>query len=140
MEQFCRDGKFEFDLKTEGILDGHLQIPPMLIQPFVENAILHGVDPLSGRKGLVEVVFEEKDQLLEVTIRDNGIGIEQSQGKKRSEQPSVRQSAGIAVTRERLELLRKDAGYTGEVVEMQQLVADDGVVEGTEVRVAIAVG
>jgi ligand-binding sensor domain-containing protein len=138
MEQFCRDGKFEFDLKTEGILDGHLQIPPMLIQPFVENAILHGVGPLSQRKGLVEVVFEEKDQLLEVTIRDNGIGIEQSQGKKRLEQPNARQSAGIAVTRERLELLRKDTGYTGEVVEMKQLVADDGEVEGTEVRVRVA--
>ncbi len=140
MEQFCRDGKFDFMIKTEGVWEGNLQIPPMLIQPFVENAILHGVGPLSERKGLVEVVFEEKDQLLEVTIRDNGIGIEQSQAKKRSEQLSTRQSAGIAVTRERLELLRKDAGYAGEVVEMRQLEAEDGEVEGTEVRVRVAVG
>ena len=137
MEQFCRDGRFDFDILAEGISSDDLQIPPMLLQPFVENAILHGLGPLSERKGRVEVAFFEKDNLLEVLIRDNGIGIEQSQARKTGQED--RRSAGISVTRERLELLKKDAGFMAPAVEMHQLSGADGEVEGTEVRVRLPV-
>ncbi|MCU0347139.1 MAG: histidine kinase, partial [Saprospiraceae bacterium] len=93
LEQFCREGKFDFELDTTGIESPDLQVPPMLLQPFVENAILHGIGPLSGKKGLISLVFTEKQDLLEVAIRDNGIGIEQSQARKTG-QEAERQLVG----------------------------------------------
>lgn len=137
MEQFCRDGKFDFEIDTAGVESDDLQIPPMLLQPFVENAILHGIGPLSERRGKITVSMVEKNALLEVRVLDNGIGIEQSQARKDGK--DTRQSAGIAVTRERLELLRQDAGFQELAVEVRQLSAGDGEVEGTEVVVRLAV-
>lgn len=134
MEQFCRDGKFDFELDTSGIETPDLQVPPMLLQPFVENAILHGIGPLSNKKGLIQLRFSERDDHLEVTIRDNGIGIAQSQARKAGQEPD-RQSVGIAVTQERLELLKSEAGFAAPAVEMHQVAGNDGEVEGTEVVV-----
>jgi LytS/YehU family sensor histidine kinase len=144
MEQFCREGKFDFEIDTSGIESPDLQVPPMLLQPFVENAILHGIGPLSGKKGLISLIFTEKQTLLEVSILDNGIGIEQSQARKAGQESasqgaSPRQSVGIAVTKERLELLRKETGLVEEAVEMRQLTGQDGEVTGTEVVVRMSV-
>lgn len=102
MEQFCRDGKFDFKINTDNIENDDLNIPPMLLQPFVENAILHGVAPLKDRRGLIEINFTENKNNLEVEIKDNGVGLNKSPNvgveKKRS-------SAGIAVTKERVKIL-----------------------------------
>jgi ligand-binding sensor domain-containing protein len=137
MEQFCREGKFDFEISTAGLESDDLQIPPMVLQPFVENAILHGIGPLSDRKGRIAVGFFEKNGLLEVTIRDNGIGIEQSKAVKAGQES--RPAAGIAVTCERLEMLRNDAGFASPAVEMRQMTGADGEVEGTEVRVRMKI-
>lgn len=144
MEQFCREGKFDFEIDTSGIESPDLQVPPMLLQPFVENAILHGIGPLSGKKGMINLYFIEKENLLEVAIRDNGIGIEQSQARKVGQEGETaigtsRQSVGIAVTKERLEWMKKETGLTEEAVEMHQLTGQDGEVTGTEVIVRMSV-
>ncbi|MBI5914566.1 MAG: histidine kinase [Bacteroidetes bacterium] len=123
MEQFCRPGKFDFELKTSGVSSDDLQIPPMILQPFVENAILHGVAPLAGRKGEIELEFMEHEAFMEVFIRDNGIGFARSQALQGEK---TRQSAGIEVTKERLALM--EGG--GEV-------AIEDLAVGTEVRVKI---
>ncbi len=136
MEQFCREGKFDFELDVQGIESPDLQLPPMLLQPFVENAILHGIGPLSAKKGLITLHFTEKNNLLEVAIRDNGIGIEQSQARKAGHE-SDRQSVGISVTKERLELMKNEAGFSEPALEMRQLTSPDGEVEGTEVVVRL---
>lgn len=138
MEQFCREGKFDFELDTSGVESPDLQMPPMLLQPFVENAILHGIGPLSGKKGMIRLHFTENENLLEVAILDNGIGIEQSQARKAGHE-AERQSVGIAVTRERLELMKNEAGFSENAVDMHQIVGDDGEVEGTEVVVRMRV-
>ncbi len=139
MEEFCREGKFDFELDISCVESPDLQIPPMLLQPFVENAILHGIGPLSGKKGMITLHFTEKENLLEVAIRDNGIGIEQSQARKAGQEAETRQSVGIAVTRERLELMKNEAGFNENAVEMRQVTSEDGEVEGTEVLVRMGI-
>ena len=62
------------------------EIPPMLIQPVVENAIVHGLGPLKNRKGLVSIQFLEQDGFMKVTIEDNGIGIENSKKTEKKRQ------------------------------------------------------
>ena len=103
MEQFCRDGNFDFKINTENIENDDLQIPPMLLQPFVENAILHGVAPLKDRRGMIEINFLENGNNLNVEIKDNGVGINKSPNVGPEEKK--RSSAGIAVTKERLAIL-----------------------------------
>lgn len=143
MEQFCREGKFDFELDTSDLESPDLQVPPMLLQPFAENAILHGIGPLSNKKGMISIKFTERENLLEVTIRDNGIGIEQSQARKAGQEAEPngpgRQSVGIAVTRERLELMKNEAGFSEPAVEIRQMLSEDGEVEGTEVLVRMGV-
>ncbi|WP_118952754.1 histidine kinase [Taibaiella helva] len=87
----------------EGYDEDEILIPPMLIQPFVENAIQYGVQNLSS-KGHIEVGIERMDGILRCTIEDNGNGM----------QPRVtgsgKQSLSTYITRERLELLSKNTG------------------------------
>ncbi len=68
---------FSFDFRID--IDEKLQsktiyIPNMLIQPYVENAILHGILPLKNLRGSVIVSFEEENDYLVCTVNDNGIG------------------------------------------------------------------
>ncbi|MBI1227381.1 MAG: hypothetical protein GC192_19270 [Bacteroidetes bacterium] len=139
MEQFCREGKFDFDIDTSGIESPDLQIAPMLLQPFVENAILHGIGPLSGKKGMIKLLFRERENLLEVIVLDNGIGIDQSKAKKNIQDAETRQSVGISVTRERLELMRSEVGFAENAVDMRQIMSEDGDISGTEVIIRVAI-
>lgn len=103
-EQFCQQNPFEFSIRHEGDLDPEaVELPPMLLQPFVENAVIHGVAPLD-RPGLIEVGFRLEGETLYCTIADNGIGREKAAQLRESKKPG-HQSAAMQVTKERLEAL-----------------------------------
>ena len=105
----------ETELDTEEIL-----IPPMLIQPFVENAIRHGI--LKGpRAGELKVRFYTDDDFLHAIITDNGMGIFESQKAKTK---TDHQSMALTVTRERLESIAgKDALMITEIKKEDQTIA-----------------
>jgi ligand-binding sensor domain-containing protein len=54
---------------------GNLEIPSMVIQPYVENAIRHGISPLQGKKGLLQIAFRKATGYIECSVEDNGVGI-----------------------------------------------------------------
>lgn len=90
--------KYTINLKGEYAADDIL-IPPMLIQPFVENAIRHGIIP-GNREGKLDIEFSTSETTLNVKISDNGIGIFKSQKVKMVKD---HQSMALKVTKERLE-------------------------------------
>jgi LytS/YehU family sensor histidine kinase len=100
----------------------------MLIQPFVENAIRHGI--LKGSKeGKLKVDFDLEDLFLTCVVLDNGVGIFQSQ------QTRVRtdhQSMALAVTKERLESISGEGA-----LEITEIKNEKNVVEGTKVSFKI---
>ncbi len=103
-------------------------IPPMLIQPFVENAIRHGI--LKGNKeGELKIAFETANDFLHCTITDNGIGIFQSQKTKPK---TNHQSMALTVTQERLESISGKEALT-----ISELKNNDGTIEGTSIRFKI---
>lgn len=107
-EQLRFDDSFDFELiVSQDLEDEGLQIPSMIIQPFVENAIWHGLMPLKNRKGRVHVKIEKVDEHLLISVSDNGIGILKSKAKKR---PGGHTSFGIELTRKRIELLTNQNG------------------------------
>ncbi|RMZ59143.1 histidine kinase [Chryseobacterium nematophagum] len=96
--------KFEYEITVDENLSMHsLQVPGMLVQPFLENAIWHGLRYRS-EKGFLKLCFEKDSQNLKITIEDNGIGIEESKKQKTQHQKS-REGRGMKNTLERIALL-----------------------------------
>lgn len=109
-------------------------VPPMLIQPFVENAILHGLMPLSDKRGHLTIDFSQEGNILNCVIEDNGIGraaAEEIKMKKRSTHVSM----GTSVTQERLDILNKQNGIPTQVIIIDKM--EDGVAAGTIVKICI---
>ncbi|MEN5086461.1 histidine kinase [Sphingobacterium sp. PCS056] len=88
------------DLDLEDIL-----IPPMLIQPFVENAIEHGLKNID-HKGWVKISFYKNNDYLHVCVTDNGVGLKESAAHKKD-----KRSLSQVITKERLALLYTDVQY-----------------------------
>ncbi|MCB0637126.1 MAG: histidine kinase [Lewinella sp.] len=131
-EQFAYTITIEPDVPLDRLL-----IPPMLIQPYVENAVLHGLADRT-RPGHIRLHYYRTDHQLGITISDDGIGI--SRGKQqRTQRQSVggeprRRSVGLLLTQKRLELLNR-AGT--ESVRIHEPTDEEGNVLGTEVRVIV---
>lgn len=136
LEKLSREDKFDFTVEIdERINPAVTEIPPMLIQPFVENAILHGIAPKEGR-GCIKVRFEDGQANLICTIEDDGIGREQSALLK-TQSLHQHKSAAIAVTQERLNILNKKL-HLGEVnIRLADLKDANGAVAGTKVELVI---
>ncbi|MFT4667149.1 MAG: sensor histidine kinase YesM [Ulvibacter sp.] len=130
LEQLRFEGGFDFHLDVADEIDTtEVIIPSMLIQPFVENAIVHGLTNLDV-KGKIDIDLQRKDGVLFITIMDNGIGIEASK-KQKSGITSSHKSVGMTITKRRLEMLSADS-EPGDIL-VQELKAENGKVLGTKV-------
>lgn len=112
LEEARLDGILRYEIEVDEEIDlFHTQIPPLILQPFVENAIWHGILPAGGNGKvhvrLTEGTTPDDEGLLRCTITDDGVGIETSLKAKRA---SIgHESKGIKISRERL-------GQRGEVL------------------------
>jgi tetratricopeptide (TPR) repeat protein len=107
LQQLRFDTPFEYFVHVDDDLDiDKVMMPPMLTQPFLENAIEHGFRHLSV-KGEISVRFLSEDGSLVIEVDDNGIGLEQS--IKERVKDEKHESMALKITRERLEILEKDA-------------------------------
>ncbi len=132
LEQLRFDHRFDFVVKLADGLDVFdIELPPLLIQPYVENAVLHG---MAGREsgGKVEVFFNEDHGLLEVLVSDNGNGID---GQNSTSANKSHKSVGMSITQRRLEMLSNKS--VGPAVEVRTLRDADGNTIGTEARIWI---
>lgn len=102
MELLRFDNKFDFNINIAAdVLQDRTQIPPMVLQPFIENAIWHGLMN-KKEKGMITVNVESKsaDKLL-VVIEDNGVG-RQKANEQRNQYAHTGKSFGMQITRDRL--------------------------------------
>ena len=101
------EDKFTYTIQCAPDVDVETtEIPSMIIQPFVENAIRHGLCNLETRKGVLNIRFYKKEGFLYCEVDDNGIGMEEAQ--KLKEQTFIKyQSHGMELTRQRLALVSK---------------------------------
>lgn len=96
--------KFDYEIEVDESLNTQsLKVPGMLVQPFLENAIWHGLR-YRTTKGFLKLHFEKDNQYLKITVEDNGIGIEESK-KQKTEHQKARKGRGMKNTLERIALL-----------------------------------
>ncbi|MGG6232018.1 sensor histidine kinase [Tenacibaculum sp. SDUM215027] len=108
LEQQMNSNTFEYSITTNLTIDSEeILIPPMLIQPFVENSIKHGIS--SVENGKIEINFSVNRDLLHCEIVDNGIGIHQSKGLKKV---SSHKSVALKVTQERIQNLSNKSTFS----------------------------
>ncbi len=105
LESLRFDKAFSYNISVQpDILNTHTMIPPLIIQPFVENAIRHGLLHRNKPGGILSVqVWKEGHQLM-IRIDDNGIGREEA-AKIKKLQPAKHKSQGMEITAERLAVL-----------------------------------
>ena len=108
-------------------------VPPMITQPFVENAVEHGIKNL-GLEGLIRIIYKKSGKQLILEVDDNGIGINSSIEKKNENKSH--ESLAIKITRRRLEVIRRDSkGKTGlEIIDKKTMNPFD---RGTKVRITL---
>ncbi|WP_243767287.1 sensor histidine kinase [Paenibacillus agricola] len=95
--------KFEYDIKAEPDVLEESCIK-LILQPLVENALLHGIKPLKNKRGMISIIAKREGQLILLEVIDNGIGMDLEQIEALLEQPSQNGGYGIYNINERIHL------------------------------------
>jgi sensor histidine kinase YesM len=116
LESLRFDQQFNYDIRTENIDIYSVEMPSMLIQPYVENAIWHGLLKKVGDKNL-HVKFFAKDKKVFCVIEDNGIGRVNAQTLNLKKQ---HKSLGTTITQEMFDTLNKikEATYKADIIDL----------------------
>lgn len=122
---------FDYSIRLEKMPDPEqVLIPPLILQPFVENAIWHGLRN-KEKDGNIEIHIQNTaEQQLQIVIRDNGIGREAAERRQKSRRSH--KSFGIAITRNHLHILNEK-----NEIRITDLYDDAGEATGTEVTITL---
>lgn len=128
------DKKFEYHIVIDPDIDQNYdRIPSMLIQPYVENAIKHGLLPKVGHC-LISITLQKQNDTILCCIEDNGIGRENSK-KFKINRVQQHKSMGMSITQERLDILNASlsSNINCEIIDMYE----NAEPAGTKVRLVI---
>jgi two-component system LytT family sensor kinase len=140
LEQLRFNGSFEFNIAADDEMDTEeIKIPPMILQPFVENAIWHGLMPRNDNRR-VSICFKldgaDEDNLLCI-IEDNGIGRKASADLKTMDGTKPQHiSKGLDLVFERLRLMEQHTGGSFQVT-VDDVLDENGLVAGTRVELLL---
>jgi sensor histidine kinase YesM len=127
------ENKFDFNIELVNKVDvDNIEIPSLLIQPYVENAILHGLYN-KNEKGALSIRIREEDEVVIFEIEDDGVGREVAK-KIRQQSFPTHKSMGIKLTEERLKLINHQNLASFEI---EDLMNEHGAA-GTRVTIRIA--
>ena len=106
-EQMRFRDKFEYNISIEKTVNtSNIQVQPLTIQPFVENAIWHGLMQ-SDKSGQLVINVKEANGFIKIIIEDNGIGRAKAKALKAGQNQIKIKSFGLNITKERMDLMQK---------------------------------
>jgi len=111
---------FVFIITSDDLNNHEIKIPPMLIQPFIENSIWHGMDGLMDRKGLIEIEFKLMEHAIQCIIQDNGVGRDLNKNSA-----NKHKSYGLSLVKKRLLIWDKElenkvgSSYTFSILDLK---------------------
>jgi LytS/YehU family sensor histidine kinase len=131
MEEIRFENRFDYDIYVEDSIETeYVEVPPLLLQPYVENAIWHGLMHKEA-KGKLTVTITRDGGLLSCVIEDNGIGRKRAEQLK-SKSATRDKSMGMKITTDRLNLYQKQTQ-----VQIIDLLDVNGLPNGTKVIIGI---
>lgn len=126
LEQMRFNHSFDYRFEVADHIDkSSVNLPPLLIQPFVENAVLHGMAALKS-DGHIIITMNQEDKMLQVKIKDNGKGFKQEKPNE------MRRSLGISITQKRLQ-------YINDHAEGNYTINTKSNENGTEINIVISI-
>lgn len=138
MEGLRFNNKFTYQINIEqGIYPEMMEVPPLIIQPYVENAIWHGLLHKEASGHLQINLSLIGDNVLQCVIEDDGVGRDKAKEYK-SKSVTTRKSLGMKLTEDRISILNKYASLNASV-QIIDLVDNNGVAAGTRVILKIPV-
>ena len=138
IEKFCSGDTWDYKIEVAaGIDTSWITLPPMMIQPFAENAVIHGLKHLDKR-GEIVISFSMDGETLVCTITDNGIGRKKAAELNLAQRESHHKSTALKVTQERLDMLqRQNHKPSLEIIDMEDA---QGNSKGTKVVIRVNAG
>jgi LytS/YehU family sensor histidine kinase len=134
LEKLRFKDKMDFSIEVAPDIDQHdVIIPPMLIQPYAENSMRHGLRHKTSGKGFIRIAFVKSEDSLTVTVEDNGIGRAMAARYKTGEHIEY-QSRGMTLTAERISMMNTLHGE-GIGVTVMDLIDTHGIPSGTRVTI-----
>lgn len=110
LEQARMNGKFDYSIEVDAAIDqAETMVPPLVLQPFVENAIWHGISRKEG-KGYIKLIVRKYPDRLTMSVEDDGVGRGSSSTHPPPDGASPKASLGTTITQDRLSLLGKQRG------------------------------
>lgn len=137
LEHMRFQDKFSYQVEVgEDVDQDGIKVPAMLLQPFLENSIWHGILP-KEEPGEILIRITRSNGSIEFTITDNGIGIETSLRNKQASESHI--SQGMSITSGRIELLNKMCGERVELRGPYEIRDVNDAVSGTEVKIILPI-
>ena len=134
LEKTRLEDQFDYSISIDENLDLHeIYLPPLLLQPYVENSIRHGIKYKTDGKGLIQISVGKKDPGILIRIEDNGVGRETSK-KFKSKFHIPYQSKGMTINKDRIDILNN---YNDKKIEILILDLYNEKREATGTRVDV---
>jgi ligand-binding sensor domain-containing protein len=134
MESLRLDEQFSWSFQVDDrIIRGDYKIPPMILQPFVENAIHHGLMNKMDADKQLKVAAQLVDNSIRFVVEDNGVGRSKAAEYKRINRPD-HQSMGMEITLDRINYFNDDQSNTVKIID---LFNEDGSTAGTRIEIWI---
>lgn len=135
LEQLRFRDKLTYQIEVASAINAdQVEVPALILQPYVENAILHGIKPKNS-PGEVKIQIEKQKDKLLCIIEDDGVGRKKAQEiKAQSVLKQKHQSEGMKITEERLKMISQTKGAKVKIID---LYASNGAAVGTRVEVIL---
>jgi tetratricopeptide (TPR) repeat protein len=115
LESLRMNNKFEYVIKVDKDIDAeNTLIPPLMLQPFVENSIWHGISKKEGA-GKILVHIKKEGEMINCIVEDDGIGRKLAAMENEDSKASQKQSLGMKITKARINILNKMKNSTADV-------------------------
>lgn len=133
LEQLRFNDKFSFSIEKDPNIEDDVALPPLLIQPFIENAIIHGVIP-KNESGTISISFSISNSSLHCIIVDDGVGINQSK-KNKEKLVLAHKSMALGIIQKRLEMI-SEATTKEASISIEEMVNGDKIT-GTQIKLQL---
>lgn len=130
LERLRNDNKFSAEIEADNeLLQNDYRVPPLVVQPYVENAILHGLKHKEGTDGNLKITITKKDEQIKYIIEDNGVG---RNGVKNGN-PKGHRSYGMQMSGDRVKFFNNEEDASVKVTDL----TSNGKPAGTRVEVLL---